>query len=298
MNYTDFAHPDDLTTLRQLENIPAFPVLMKKMMEYGGEMFQRIENLSYYIRLSERQMPETYALLVSISNKMGIPVPEFYMDSSDYINAFTVGDTKPCIVITKKLFQEFSSEEVEAVIAHECGHILCKHMLYSSLADFLFTATDEMINSLGIFGSIGSTALSPLKYALMAWSRASELSADRASCIVSKPETIVKVLALLQFPRKIVEQMNLAEWASQAAELERMRSESRWNNLIQKWNNSDNTHPYNVIRAYEITKWEATDQYKKIKNHIMLLESPDQCPSCGKPVVSDWAFCKSCGAKL
>lgn len=298
MNYTDFVHPDDAAALRQLENIPAFSVLTKKAMEYGVEMMHRINNLSYCVKLSDNQFPDVYSLLVSVCNKLGLPVPELYMDTTDCLNAYTAGDTRPCIVLTEKLMKEFSSEELEAVIAHECGHILCRHVLYSTLADFMFTATDEIINSLGVFGSLGSTAMAPLKYAMMAWSRASELSADRAASFVSSPGVMVRVMALLQFPKHVVDKMDLVQWASQAAELENLSRGSKWNDFLQKWNRNDNTHPYNVVRAYEIIKWESSDQYKKIKNHIMLIGSQDLCHSCGKPVLSDWAFCKGCGTKL
>ena len=69
MNYIDFVHPADAAALRQLENLPAFPMLTKKAMEYGLEMIQRINNLSYCIKLTENQMPEIYSRLVSVCGK-------------------------------------------------------------------------------------------------------------------------------------------------------------------------------------------------------------------------------------
>lgn len=298
MNYIDFVHPADAAALRQLENLPAFPMLTKKAMEYGLEMIQRINNLSYCIKLTENQMPEIYSRLVSVCGKMGMPVPELYMDTTDVLNAYTTGDTRPCIVLTEKLMNEFTGEEIEAVIAHECGHILCHHVLYSTLADFLLMGTDELVNSLGVFGTLSSTAIIPLKFAMMAWSRASELSADRAASVAASPQVLIRVMALLQYPKRIVDRMNLEQWASQAQELEQLQQGSKWNDFLQKFNRLEDSHPYNVVRAYEISKWIASDQYRKIMNHLKLLELSDRCPSCGQPVLPDWAFCKNCGTKL
>ena len=35
INPSDFIHPEDAAALRQLENIPGFPTLVKKVLELG-----------------------------------------------------------------------------------------------------------------------------------------------------------------------------------------------------------------------------------------------------------------------
>lgn len=299
MNPSDFIHPDDASTMRQLENIPAFPTIINKMMELGIEQIQWTENMTSFLRLSEKQKPEIYRLLPPICQKMGIMEPELYLDPEKYMNAYTSGNTKVCIVISQKLVDELTEEELTAVLAHECGHILCRHTLYTSVAEFLFTMTDSFINESGLLGNLSELVLSPLKSAILAWQRNSELSADRAATIISSPEVLVRVMALLQgFPRKTLESMNLASWIAQAKELEIANNNSTWHKVIQKVGNSELTHPHNVIRAYEIMKWATTEQYSKIIKHMELLTSPDSCPSCGRPIMKDWGFCKSCGYKL
>lgn len=37
---TDFIHPEDAAALRQLESIPGFPTLVKKLMSMGLEQLQ------------------------------------------------------------------------------------------------------------------------------------------------------------------------------------------------------------------------------------------------------------------
>ena len=52
-------------------------------------------------------------------------------------NAWTFGDTKIFITITSGLVDMMTEEELDAVIAHECGHILCHHVLYHSIAHYV-----------------------------------------------------------------------------------------------------------------------------------------------------------------
>ena len=97
-------------------------------------------------------------------------------------NAWTFGDTKIFITITSGLVDMMTEEELDAVIAHECGHILCHHVLYHSIAHYVMDGLD----SLGVLGSLGA----PLQYAILYWERKSELSCDRAASIVTTPAIV------------------------------------------------------------------------------------------------------------
>ena len=52
---TDFIHPEDAAALRQLESIPGFPTLVKKLMSMGLEQLQYGVNMASAIRLSPSQ---------------------------------------------------------------------------------------------------------------------------------------------------------------------------------------------------------------------------------------------------
>ena len=57
---TDFIHPEDAAALRQLESIPGFPTLVKKLMSMGLEQLQYGVNMASAIRLSPSQLPKLY----------------------------------------------------------------------------------------------------------------------------------------------------------------------------------------------------------------------------------------------
>ncbi|MEJ8768588.1 hypothetical protein [Prevotella sp. HCN-7019] len=81
VNASEFIHPEDAAALRQLENIPGFPALVKKILSLGLEQMQYGVNMASAIRLSPTQLPNIYNHLPPICDKLGIDEPEFYLDN-------------------------------------------------------------------------------------------------------------------------------------------------------------------------------------------------------------------------
>ena len=150
INPSDFIHPEDAAALRTLESIPGFPALVKKFLQIGLEQMQYGVNMASTIRLSPTQLPHLYNHLPPICKRLGIAEPEFYLEMNPVPNAWTFGDTKIYITITSGLVELLNDEELNAVIAHECGHILCRHVLYHSLAEYVLRGVD----SLGLLGKL------------------------------------------------------------------------------------------------------------------------------------------------
>ena len=119
INPTEFIHPEDAAALRQLESIPGFPALVKKIMALGFEQLQYGLNMATGIRLSPTQLPKLYNHLPPICERLGIAEPEFYLQMDPNPNAWTFGDTKIYITITSGLVELLNDEELDAVIAHE-----------------------------------------------------------------------------------------------------------------------------------------------------------------------------------
>ena len=53
MKPSDFIHPEDAAALRQMDNIPGFAALVKKVLAIGIENLQYGVNMVFSIRLSE-----------------------------------------------------------------------------------------------------------------------------------------------------------------------------------------------------------------------------------------------------
>lgn len=288
---SDFIHPEDAAALRQLESIPGFPALVKKVLSLGFEELQYGLNMATAIRLSPTQLPNLYNHLPPICKKLGIQEPEFYLQMNPMPNAFTFGDTRIFITITSGLVEMMGNDELDAVIAHECGHIVCHHVLYHSIAQIIFSGA----TSLGILGSLAM----PIQLALLYWSRKSELSCDRCGSVITSPEVITRVMARLSGgPRSITQEINFEEWARQADKYDEIKNENLWNKSLQIYAIAKEDHPFAAVRVREILKWGQSPQYQNLMENIKWEAYSRKCPNCGLLVHDDWTYCKYCGTKL
>lgn len=301
MRPTDFVHPEDAAALRQMEAIPGFAPLIKKILAIGLENLQYGVNMASTIRLSEQQLPSLYRHLPPICQKLGIAEPEFYLQMDPNPNAWTYGDTRIYITVTSGLVEMLTDEELDCVIAHECGHILCRHVLYRTIAQWLASGIDAI-------GLLGKLAV-PVQYAMYYWSRKSELSADRCASIVCSPETVAYTMARLSGgPKSITSEINLQQWAEQADRYEQIQNSGLWNKALQLSVIAGLDHPFSAVRVREILKWGRSDQYFRVRHgynrSARLLTGAvagsdgTKCPSCGADVDPNWKFCRNCGAQL
>lgn len=288
---SDFIHPEDAAALRQLESIPGFPALVKKVLSLGFEELQYGLNMATAIRFSPTQLPNLYNHLPPICKKLGIQEPELYLQMNPMPNAFTFGDTRIFITITSGLVEMMEGEELDAVIAHECGHIVCHHVLYHSIAQIIFSGAA----SLGILGHLAM----PIQLALLYWSRKSELSCDRCGSVITSPEVITRVMARLSGgPRSITQEINFEEWARQADKYDEIKNENLWNKSLQIYAIAKEDHPFAAVRVREILKWGQSPQYQNLMENIKWEAYSRKCPNCGLLVHDDWTYCKYCGTKL
>ena len=290
MKPSDFIHPEDAAALRQLESIPGFPTLVKKFFSLGYERLYYGMNMATNIRLSETQLPEIYRHLPPICEKLGIPEPEFYLEMNPMPNAYTFGDTKIYITVTSGLLEMMDDEELDAVLAHECGHIMCRHVLYHNMAQLILNNAE----GLGILGVLSA----PLKLALLYWMRKSELSCDRCGAIVTSADTVARVMARLAGgPKSLTKNVDMEQWAQQADIYDSIRKSGTWNKTLQILAVAGLDHPFAAVRVREVLNWAKTPAYGNIKAHLEGVKD-GRCPVCHNEVNPDWQFCLHCGTKL
>ena len=281
----DFIHPEDAAALDALKKIPVLPAVTKSFMDLGIEQLQTGLNMASKVRLSPTQLPHLYHILPPICEILDIKEPDFYLEMSPIPNASAFGDTQTAITITSALVEMMSEDELRGVVAHECGHIACHHMLYHTLALVLTNAT-------GIFEKLATLA-APLHYALMYWQRKSELSCDRVAAFIVGPKTATSMLARLAGgPKAITSKLNLVELAEQADLYDAFCKNNFWNKALQTYAVMDQNHPFTSVRVRELLKWTDTHQYKA------LTSSKRICPNCHQAIDDDWCFCQHCGKKI
>lgn len=173
--YRTYCHPIDSNIIRVLDN-PAVNLVFRKVLSLSADSsFGQI--LAAGVPVNERSFPQIHEIVKHCAQTLRIPMPYVIVSSSVGFNAFTTGsDKKPYIVLGSMLVKALKEEYLHFVIGHECGHIAMGHVLYQSVAN----AIALMATNVPIIGQlVNSTA----GIALNAWSRRSEISADRAGLL-------------------------------------------------------------------------------------------------------------------
>ena len=292
-----YMHPQDKGALDALKAIPGFTTVLKGFMKNFSEQQLHGVNMATKLRLSKEQLPDLYNLLPPICEKLGINEPEFYLEMDPNPNAYTYGDTKAFLTITSGLVECMNEDELKSVIAHECGHIACHHVLYHTMAEFILQGLDTFIG-------LGLISL-PLKLALSGWQRMSELSADRAAAIYMGGSDVVEdvMIRLSAGSKSYIKGINKELYMQQAKDYENLIKDSGYNKLLQFLANMSGTHPFNSVRCSEIHKWCQSNEFNRIINGEINIykEEPaseeQYCKRCGAKLGKDALYCPRCGYK-
>jgi len=175
----------------------------------------------YRVRpISQSENPELHAKVEQLSQKSGIKTPKLMLARIPIPNAFAYGSpiTGKRVAVTEGLMKTLESEEVEAVLGHELGHL--KHrdvqvMMFVSIlpAIFYYIGYSFMLSSM--FGrsrdnSAGAAAIIGLVSLFLYWiltlftlylSRLREYFADRhsASIVEDGPRKLSEGLAKIVY---------------------------------------------------------------------------------------------------
>jgi len=270
-----YLHPSDKAALKALKTIPGFTQLLRAFMKVWSERQYRITNMSSCIRMNDNQLKKYYDCLPPICEKLGIDIPELYLELNVNPNSYTSGDTRPFVVITSGLLETIPEELVPTVLAHECGHIACHHVLYSTMGRILLDGSSIALRSFVPFGDI---AMFPLSVAFFYWMRCSELSADRAAvlCDGTSEKMSEVCMRLAGFDKDVNSIVNKEEFFSQAQEYRDMVKNSKWDKTLEFLFLRNKDHPLMTVRAIECQEWGESEEYKRILDGSYLLESIEE----------------------
>lgn len=258
-----YVHDSDRAALKALKAIPGFHQFVKAFMKIWSERQFRIANMSSCVRVNEKQLSKYYDMLPPICEKLGIDIPELYLQLDVNANSYTAGDTKPFIVMTSGLFETLPEELIPTVLAHECGHIACHHTLYTTMGNILLGGTTSALRS---FVPYGGLATMPLEIAFFYWMRCSELSADRAAilCDESAEKMSEVCMRLAGYDKDICAIASKDEFMVQAEEYREMVKSSKWDKTLEFLALSTLSHPLMTVRALECEEWAMSKHFQKM----------------------------------
>jgi Zn-dependent protease with chaperone function len=255
----EFRHPVDLQATRSLQQLPGLGLLIQNLLgSTAGEMFY-LDNIASSIQINEQQLPEVYQLLVQACRILDLEVPQLYVRQNPVPNAYTFAmqGKKPFIVLHSSLLDLLEPKELQAVIAHELGHLKCNHGVYLTMANLLVLST-----SLLPFGGLFYRALQDQ---LLHWLRCAEFTCDRAALLVTQDaRTVISVLMkLCGGSPQLAARLNVDAFLEQARTYEELDSDL-WQLDLKQLQTLGRTHPLPVLRAREIERWFRSNTYQQI----------------------------------
>ena len=177
----DYAYEMDYHLRQKMKNIPGMFALGKALSSTIVPRMRQ-ELLRSSVLVSQSQYPEIYQMGVHCARTLGIGMPSIFIKANSEINAYAlaVEDADPLVVLHSALVERLNKSELLAVIGHECGHIHNYHGIYASLAEiFIYNGVSFIPGARQLLALLTY----PIELALRTWSRAAEVTADRAGII-------------------------------------------------------------------------------------------------------------------
>lgn len=184
----NYAYKPDFELRKKLDSTPGlFSAAKNISATYTNRELQR-ENLQS-LAVSPTQFPEIYQIGCDCAKKLGIAIPNIYIRNEETVNAFTFAcdDVEPFIVLSSLIVKRMSLGELKYIIGHECGHIQNYHSTYTTLYNVIYAGAiyGGNIVTNGLVAPFVDILTSGVKLLLNTWSRAAEVTADRAGMICS-----------------------------------------------------------------------------------------------------------------
>lgn len=266
-----FRHPLDAQAEQALRSVPGFDLVARRFVEFLYERPRYVYLMGNSIEVGPRQYASLYQVFQACVRDLDIfPEPILFVSQSPVVNAYALGQERPCMVLNTSLLDLLDEAEMRSVLAHELGHIKCGHTTLTQMATWavsLVFGLSEMT-----FG-LSSLVSSGLVMAFYEWLRKAELSADRAALLVMddvKP-VMQSMMRLTGGSSRYSHELNLEEFVRQAERYQALDQDNLnqvykfflYNNLSQ---NMFQTHPFALERVHHLQEWAKSAEYQQIRS--------------------------------
>ena len=255
-----FRHPLDREATQALKQLPGLDLLVRNLLGPLAEQVFYLDNIASSILVSEQQLPHLHELLLEACRVLDLEPPQLYVRQHPVPNAYTFAmrGRQPFIVVHTSLLELLNLDEIQAVIAHELGHLKCDHGVYLTLANLIVLAAGQL-------PSLGGLIAQTLQSQLLEWVRCAEFTCDRAALLVAQDPKIVAslLMKLTGGSPTLASQLNLDAFIAQARSYDDV-SKSELGELLKQAQTAPLTHPVPVLRAREIDRWASSNEYQTL----------------------------------
>lgn len=279
-----FRHPLDRQATQALRQLPGLDLVVRTLLGPVAENVFYLDNIASSIQVNERQLPDIHTLLVDACQILDLDVPQLYIRQNPIPNAYTFAmrGQKPFIVLHTSIIDLLTPEEVQAVIAHELGHLKCDHGVYLTLANLIMLAADQLL-------PFGGLVTQSLQSQMMQWVRCAEFTCDRAALLVAQDARVVAsvLMKLTGGSPNLAQRLNLDAFLDQARSYDAV-TQTEIGQLLKDAQVSPLTHPLPVLRAREIDQWAGSTDYQRIMNRYSFADNHEKGSEQSRSMAGGW----------
>jgi Zn-dependent protease with chaperone function len=272
-----FRHPLDLEATKTLKQIPGLDMMVRNLLGPMAEQVFYVENIASSILVGEQQLPDLHKLLLDACNILDIEPPQLYIRQHPAPNAYTLAirGKQPFVVLHTSLVDILTPEEIQAVIAHELGHLKCDHSVY-------LTPVNLLILAAAILPNVGAVLAQALQAQLLEWVRCAEFTCDRAALLATQdPKVVMSVLMKLAGGSPtLAPKLNLDAFVAQARAYDDI-SKTELGEMVKEARTAQLSHPVPVLRAREIDRWSSSTEYQTLLQNNGFKHKSETAPKGG-----------------
>jgi Zn-dependent protease with chaperone function len=244
-------HPADRAATAALASVPYLDQVVRRLIELGYERALRQSYLGSSVRLGEDQLPNIWHEHALAYATLDLDdVPSLYLTQLPFANAAVIGAKRPIVVVRSALVRLLDPPQRRAVFAHEAAHVLSDHQLYGTALLILLRMASLPL------------PLVPVRAALLEWSRAAELSCDRAAALVTRDPLVVCRTLMSLAGGALVDELDLDAFMRQGQEY--AEDGNGLERLTRALIDLGLTHPMPVRRARELMAWVRSGEFDRI----------------------------------
>jgi Zn-dependent protease with chaperone function len=254
-----YEHPADRAATAALRSIPLMDQVVKRLCDFGHERVLRQLLLGNAVRVGEDQLTELWDSYLACVRVLDLDrTPELYVTQTPLVNAMTVGARNPVVIVASSLVGSYQPIEVRAVLAHESGHVLSEHYTYTTALVIISQVVRGVLPRSFLIG----LPFRAIYFALLEWSRAAELSSDRAAALVlGDPLPVCQML--MRMAGGALDGMNLDAFIRQATEYE--DEDDLYSRHARFREEIGRSHPFAVKRVRELVRWVSDGEFDRIR---------------------------------
>ena len=267
-----YQHPADRAATAALAKVPYLDEVVRRLVALGYERALRAASLGAAVRLGQEQLPGIWVLHREVFNALDMDhVPDLYLTQFPLANAYTIGTDRPIVLLNSELIRLLDDDGRRVVLAHEAAHVHSDHVLYRTALLILLA-----IGANARLPIVAGLPLLAIRMALLEWSRAAELSCDRAATLVTRdPQAVCRALMTIS-AGEAAEDLNLDAFIAQGMEYEEKGTGmERLTRLMQDLNV---THPMPVRRVRMLLDWVRVGDYDRMVGGDYLRRGEEPSP--------------------